>query len=965
MVSAVSASAEPDEGEATGGGIGWDAVVEANSEHIGADPEAIWVEAIGGDPGKKGRNGEWSVQCPNPFHNGDGDTKASLRWRVAPDGTVLIHCHGGCDYREILEAVGLIPVQLKVATTKYIYRARDRRVLGVKQRVEGVSGKTVFWHDRVDGIAPGLWLIPDLLEWARDREEAGAGPGVVWLTEGEKDATLVAGALGAGWVGETPGGPAVTREEVTTTTPDGAGSIGAEAADDIRALIEFGVTWRIAADPDPAGEARAETLRERLIAWGAESVEIWRWDGLDAGEAVSRYREAWLREAIVDTPIDPYRMPILATGMLYEGEFPDGSGYGLLVDQVGPRSTTTKPVMPVAPRVVGIETDAGRTIAWHLEWNDHQGVVHTERVLATEASSRRAYTERVVSRSGLSLQLGGGISIEQLAAWLEYHGRRAPEVRVTEVCGWLDGADRAGVGTGSEFATYEGPLVGHHAAVPGGGSEPVWHYGTEADDREAAELLIQILSLRPPSESVPVVAALAANAVRPWADEWSGAVRLMQIPALSGAGKTSFLRLAVRLFGSTGEGSGDESSASLGRTLAGGTGPVWIDDVRADQVAAITDQLRGAATGGARRRAVREGLTGVVGQKARAFIVYSAESELGHGDKAMTDRSLIVRFAAKVDGRVWSEGPWTGQAQFARMKELGAMSNDRHRTVTGAAGTLTRGLIAVAPKVGARLAEIEARSGDAAGGSGGGKRWERSGRWVRFGAESLAAWLRSVAAAEGGADGGWYWREMALEWAHVLVSEAGRWAANDSAVRGESAARGTDLYLVSELLPRAIRAEGERLGGWRELDERAVDPKVGIREATRVGGVGGAGGGRVMPSTGVVAWTYPVWETPEGEGEVGGVGEGGVEGKARKRTATGVAVNLDRLYLWATSDGGRRAGVGADATARHLTRPALQAQLEAVTTERLNRLRWAGEIDGEDTVAHLSWWVLTDVVEAR
>ena len=194
----------------------------------------------------------------------------------------------------------------------------------------------------------------------------------------------------------------------------------------------------------------------------------------------------------------------------------------------------------------------------------------------------------------------------------------------------------------------------------------------------------------------------------------------------------------------------------------------------------------------------------------------------------MTDRSLIARFSAKVDGRVWAEGPWTGTAQFARMKELGSMSNDRHAAVTRAAGTITRDLTGLAPRVSRRLAEIESRNG-ADEGRGGGRRWERSGRWVRFGAEVLASWMRSVAEAEGP---DWYWRDIALEWADVLLEEAADWARNDTETRAEAAEKGADLYVVTELLPRAIRAEGERLGGWKNLDVRAIDPKVGIRSAS-------------------------------------------------------------------------------------------------------------------------------------
>jgi hypothetical protein len=48
--------------------------------------------------------GRSSGMLPCPAHD---DRNKSLSWKRKPDGFVLVHCHGGCTYREIRRAVGL------------------------------------------------------------------------------------------------------------------------------------------------------------------------------------------------------------------------------------------------------------------------------------------------------------------------------------------------------------------------------------------------------------------------------------------------------------------------------------------------------------------------------------------------------------------------------------------------------------------------------------------------------------------------------------------------------------------------------------------------------------------------------------------------------------------------------------------------------------------------------------------
>ena len=52
--------------------------------------------------GVKGGGGKWIGKCP-----AHADENPSLSIGVGNDGRVLLHCFGGCETRDVLEAVGL------------------------------------------------------------------------------------------------------------------------------------------------------------------------------------------------------------------------------------------------------------------------------------------------------------------------------------------------------------------------------------------------------------------------------------------------------------------------------------------------------------------------------------------------------------------------------------------------------------------------------------------------------------------------------------------------------------------------------------------------------------------------------------------------------------------------------------------------------------------------------------------
>jgi hypothetical protein len=135
----------------------------------------------------------WTAKCP--AHD---DRHASLSISVGDDGRTLLHCHAGCDFSDIVSALGveareLFPQEFSNATdTKariaatYDYVDADGRLLyqvvryqpkGFKQRrPDGNSG--YIWN--LDGVERLLYRLPEITK-AIEGEEA------IFICEGEKD----------------------------------------------------------------------------------------------------------------------------------------------------------------------------------------------------------------------------------------------------------------------------------------------------------------------------------------------------------------------------------------------------------------------------------------------------------------------------------------------------------------------------------------------------------------------------------------------------------------------------------------------------------------------------------------------------------------------------------------------------------------------------------------------------------
>jgi hypothetical protein len=161
-------------------------------------------------------NGQWVASCPVPGHGrGNGDKNPSLSITES-DGKVLFHCHGGCDQRDVFDAVrarDLLPTtpkreeisfaqhQAPVLEKEWLYRSEDGDVLFTKRRYKtnDAKGKTYSIH-RVDAQGKRIAglkdtrIVPYQLPELLDAKTAGRA---IYLVEGEKaaDALISIGAI--------------------------------------------------------------------------------------------------------------------------------------------------------------------------------------------------------------------------------------------------------------------------------------------------------------------------------------------------------------------------------------------------------------------------------------------------------------------------------------------------------------------------------------------------------------------------------------------------------------------------------------------------------------------------------------------------------------------------------------------------------------------------------------------------
>ena len=201
------------------------------------------------DAKKNGRG--WTARCP--AHD---DRRASLSIGEGEDGQVLLHCHAGCQVRDICTAMGITQADLFVRDTGhrdkprvvaiYPYHDEQGAVLyevvryvpkDFKQRRPDAKGG---WVWNMKGVRRVLYRLPDLIAADKDR--------VVSIAEGEKDVDRL---VQAGLVGTcNVGGAGKWREEYNEHLRD-------------RRVV-------VIADRDKAGRDHARTVARSLYAVASE-----------------------------------------------------------------------------------------------------------------------------------------------------------------------------------------------------------------------------------------------------------------------------------------------------------------------------------------------------------------------------------------------------------------------------------------------------------------------------------------------------------------------------------------------------------------------------------------------------------------------------------------------------------------------------------------------------------------------
>jgi 5S rRNA maturation endonuclease (ribonuclease M5) len=212
--------------------------------HVVANP----VEKVLGELEGVTKTGDqqWSARCP--AHD---DNRASLSISLGQDGRVLLHCHAGCTFEEVLAAADLkasdllSPTNRGVVATYDYHTAEGELVYQVvryapkdfrQRRPDGRGG----WISNMDGVTRIPYRLPELLQ--------ADAPQWVFVCEGEKDVDNVR-----------------SKGLVATCNVGGAGKWRPEYSEVLR-----GRRVCIIADKDLAGRKHAQQVATALQGISAE-----------------------------------------------------------------------------------------------------------------------------------------------------------------------------------------------------------------------------------------------------------------------------------------------------------------------------------------------------------------------------------------------------------------------------------------------------------------------------------------------------------------------------------------------------------------------------------------------------------------------------------------------------------------------------------------------------------------------
>lgn len=131
----------------------------------GRDSNSAWVVQMSVenilqhlDKVKRTGQGRWMACCP--AHN---DRSPSLSIRELDDGRALIHCFSGCDFLDVLGAVGL-SVDVLYPETEIEYGKPERRPFPANDILRAILGESTIVYLCAKDVSNGQQLSPGDLD---------------------------------------------------------------------------------------------------------------------------------------------------------------------------------------------------------------------------------------------------------------------------------------------------------------------------------------------------------------------------------------------------------------------------------------------------------------------------------------------------------------------------------------------------------------------------------------------------------------------------------------------------------------------------------------------------------------------------------------------------------------------------------------------------------------------------------
>ena len=215
-------------------------------------------------------NGRYAARCPVPGHGkGKGDKGPSLSVYEEND-KLLLYCHAGCLFRDIIHAMGLenIPPEDKQEVAHYDYLDADGKLSFQVVRYEPKDFRQRHWEDgkwvwNLSGVKRVLFNLSKVLE----AKEKGT---YVMFVEGEKDVMTLA-----------------AYDIIGTCIAGGANSNWK----DIYTRALTGVKVAIIPDNDEPGRNFAQVVAASLYGW-AEELKIIDLDVPSGGDTTTWFMGA-------------------------------------------------------------------------------------------------------------------------------------------------------------------------------------------------------------------------------------------------------------------------------------------------------------------------------------------------------------------------------------------------------------------------------------------------------------------------------------------------------------------------------------------------------------------------------------------------------------------------------------------------------------------------------------------------